>query len=124
MNGALKRAVDCVLCSLCYIKPQIFTELLEKVGAKSVETKEFSKSMNISEGQLLTIAMACQSPMAVDRFLDSRLPFFLTKSILEWCSRNQKDANQSQQLFDTHGIFYLSYCCFGFYINFNRMLVD
>lgn len=105
MGGALKRAVDCVLCSLCYIKPQIFTELLEKVGAKSVESKELSKNISISESQLLTIAMACQSPMAVDRFLDSKLPFFLTKSILEWCSRNQRDANQSQQLFDSHSKF-------------------
>jgi baculoviral IAP repeat-containing protein 6 len=29
VHGALKRAIDCVLCSMCFIKPALFSELLQ-----------------------------------------------------------------------------------------------
>ncbi|XP_059477801.1 baculoviral IAP repeat-containing protein 6 [Neocloeon triangulifer] len=125
-SGALKRAVDCVICSLCYISPQIFSDLLTKIGIESLESRNVTRDTILTEGQLLTIAMACQSPMAVDRFLNSKLPIFLTKCILDWCHGNQaeKASRKNQKLFCSHGVlstegvavvlkFFADICCEG-----------
>ncbi|XP_065342145.1 baculoviral IAP repeat-containing protein 6 isoform X6 [Cloeon dipterum] len=125
-NGALKRAVDCVLCSFCYIKPRIFTNILEKIGIELLEERGVTKEVLLTESQLLTIAMACQSPVAVDMFLESKLPLFLTKCILDWCGGNQvnKSLNKQQKIFCSHGVlstegvavvlkFFADICCEG-----------
>uniref|UniRef100_A0A1B6DSS9 Uncharacterized protein n=3 Tax=Clastoptera arizonana TaxID=38151 RepID=A0A1B6DSS9_9HEMI len=138
-QSILKKAIDTVLCSICYIKPMMFQTLLQKTGvlvpikatgpaasisddrkdpettSKTDDSKELElgessewydrlvlqdlESLVISEGQLMTIAMACQSPPAVVQLLDSGLPSLLTQAIIELCTkkgnRKKKSTNQS-----------------------------
>ncbi|PSN56888.1 hypothetical protein C0J52_00682 [Blattella germanica] len=137
-HSALKKAIDTLLCSMCYIKPALFPTLLQRMGVlvpnlathhnasisddrKDHELDELYASisddskemvigneqstdggewynhlmiqdlhrMRLSECQLMTVAMACQSPPAIHQLLDSGLPTLLTHGILEFCNREQ-----------------------------------
>lgn len=103
----LKSSFDALLCSLCYIKPDLFNQLLVKLGVKLEQQSrgktDDSKVLSGSawfrrEGsdnltQLLqhpaflkTLALACQSPVAVYQMLDSGLPKLLAHAIYEYCT--------------------------------------
>ncbi|CAF94074.1 unnamed protein product, partial [Tetraodon nigroviridis] len=103
-NTALKKAVDSLLCSLCYIHPSYFSLLMSWMGIISLssssrsqvqhhhlsitddgkkqqnvtdDSKHARPPVNLSESQLSTLAAASQSPQATQQLLDSGLPSLL-----------------------------------------------
>lgn len=119
VKSGVKSALDAVLCSMCFIQPDLFPSLLRTIGAVapsgstdaplSDDTKDmehdqeepmtddrkqaldaWSSNMHLSEGQLMTIAMVSQSPPAVERLLGSGLLSFLSKSLLDFCFHEQE----------------------------------
>ncbi|KAJ9600172.1 hypothetical protein L9F63_009506, partial [Diploptera punctata] len=130
-HSALKKAIDTLLCSMCYIKPALFPTLLQRMGVlvpnlathhnasisddrKDHEIDELYASisddskelvidlhrMRLSECQLMTVAMACQSPPAIHQLLDSGLPTLLTHGILEFCNREQNIGQNNHKYSD------------------------
>lgn len=116
-NESMKRAIDAMLCSVCCIRPEFFTQLLREMDVlvPSLSTdlsapisddsklapanpdwcsyltvKDLTK-LDLNPAQLDTIAMACQSPLAVQKLIDSGLPRLFTFAILEFCQREIKD---------------------------------
>ncbi|KAH8417362.1 hypothetical protein KR222_009764, partial [Zaprionus bogoriensis] len=103
----LKSSFDALLCALCYIKPELFNQLLVKLGVK-LEQQSRGKTDDskvqsgsawfLREGSenltqlmqhpalLKTLALACQSPVAVYQMLDSGLPKLLAHAIFEYCT--------------------------------------
>ncbi|XP_054283105.1 baculoviral IAP repeat-containing protein 6 [Macrosteles quadrilineatus] len=126
-RSALKRGVDILLCSMCYIKPVLFPTLLQRMGVlvpirstshaasitddrKDGESQEQDMSewydqlvlqdlqhLQLSESQLMTVAVACQSPPATLQLLDSGLPNLLTNTILEFSTRKHSERRCSKQ---------------------------
>lgn len=107
----LKQAVDALLCSICCIRPELFPHLLHRMGvliAKNTnDTMDDTKWYNhlaiqditelaITPVQLKTIAMACQSPLAIAQLLDSGLPYLLSIAILEFCNRIVQSNNRDE----------------------------
>ncbi|PNF18833.1 hypothetical protein B7P43_G01653, partial [Cryptotermes secundus] len=137
-HSALKKSIDTLLCSMCYIKPALFPAMLQRMGVlvpnlathhsasisddrkdheldelyasisddskeQVIENEQCTDSgewynhlmiqdlhkMRLSECQLMTIAMACQSPPAIYQLLDSGLPTLLTCGVLEFCNQEQ-----------------------------------
>lgn len=66
------------------------------IGSCSIQS--LSK-INLSKSQLDTIALACQSPLAVYQLIDSGLPNLFTSAILEFCHKmsNRDAINQKKQ---------------------------
>lgn len=116
-GDSLKYALDSLLCSLCYIKPELFPMLLQEFGIKTRtlgtslsdngtdDTKQtfendseyrnqFLKKelleLNFTTRQFETIALVSRSPTAIQQLLDSGLPRSLTSIILEFCSARVK----------------------------------
>nr|CAD7427713.1 unnamed protein product [Timema monikensis] len=128
-HSALKRAIDTLLCSMCYVKPLLFRILLQRMGVlvPNLSTRQDAsisddrknpdrfaslcddskervfenewhshlvlqdlQHMDLTEGQLMSVASACQSLSAVRQLLDSGLPTLLTHGILDFCHREQK----------------------------------
>ncbi|XP_037726370.1 baculoviral IAP repeat-containing protein 6 isoform X3 [Drosophila subpulchrella] len=102
----LKSSFDSLLCALCYIKPELFNQLLVKLGVKleppargqtddsKVQSgsawfrREGSENLTVLLQRptfLKTLALACQSPAAVYQMLDSGLPKLLSHAIYEYC---------------------------------------
>lgn len=115
---ALKTALDNVLCSMCYIRPCLFSTLLHKMGILipeapiSEESKDYNdltddskeqvysvlcdlRSLKVSEPQLMTVALACQSPAATNTLLSSGLATRLASAVLEFCTAHQTDADKT-----------------------------
>ena len=119
VKSGVKAALDAVLCSMCYIQPDLFPSLLRTIGAvapssnvdasvsddsKDMDQDEegpmtddrkqaldaWSSNMHLSEGQLMTIAMVSQSPPAVEHLLGSGLLSFLSTSLLNFCFHEQE----------------------------------
>lgn len=103
----LKSSFDSLLCALCYIKPELFNQLLVKLGVKleppargqtddsKVQSgsawfrREGSENLTVLLQRptfLKTLALACQSPAAVYQMLDSGLPKLLAHAINEYCA--------------------------------------
>lgn len=100
-NDPFRQAIDSMLCSICAIRPELFQNLLAKLGIRPPETnmsddrkaatmnREEEEQQQFSENeiagglltrdQLLTLAMACQSKLAVQQLIDSGLPFSLAR---------------------------------------------
>ena len=57
---------------------------------------ESLSKLHLSTSQLQTIAMACQSPLAIYQLIDSGLPNLFTSAILEFCHRMSNRENQQQ----------------------------
>lgn len=117
-KSGVKAALDAVLCSMCYIQPELFPALLRTIGsvsptitinasvsddAKDMEHDQtgpmtddrkqleaWSRNISLSEGQLMTIAMVSQSPPAVKHLLESDLLSFLSSCVLEFCFHQQE----------------------------------
>ncbi|KMZ04446.1 baculoviral IAP repeat-containing protein 6 isoform X6 [Drosophila simulans] len=102
----LKCSFDSLLCALCFIKPELFNQLLVKLGVKleppargqtddsKVQSgsawfrREGSENLSVLLQRptfLKTLALACQSPAAVYQMLDSGLPKLLAHGINEYC---------------------------------------
>lgn len=102
----LKSSFDSLLCALCFIKPELFNQLLVKLGVKleppargqtddsKVQSgsawfrREGSENLSVLLQRptfLKTLALACQSPAAVYQMLDSGLPKLLAHAIYEYC---------------------------------------
>lgn len=118
VKSGVKAALDAILCSMCYIQPELFPALLRTIGAVapgnnvnasvSDDTKDmdhdeggamtddrkqldaWSSNIHLSEGQLMTIAMVSQSPPAVKHLLGSGLLSFLSSSLLDFCVHAQE----------------------------------
>lgn len=118
-DAPMQKAIDSMLCSICCIRPEIFTVLLRRMGVLvpnlcndlsasiSDDRKEDAEPMsedtneewyshlsiedlsklNLSSAQLNTIALACQSPLAIQLLIDSGLPSLFSSAILEFCHR-------------------------------------
>ncbi|XP_064535866.1 baculoviral IAP repeat-containing protein 6 isoform X5 [Drosophila montana] len=103
----LKSSFDALICALCYIKPELFNQLLVKLGVKlEQQPRGKTDDSKVQSGcawfrregtenltQLLqypaflkTLALACQSPVAVYQMLDSGLPKLLAHAIYEYCT--------------------------------------
>ncbi|XP_070142867.1 dual E2 ubiquitin-conjugating enzyme/E3 ubiquitin-protein ligase BIRC6 isoform X3 [Drosophila kikkawai] len=103
----LKSSFDSLLCALCFIKPELFNQLLVKLGVKleppargqtddsKVQSgsawfrREGSENLTVLLQRptfLKTLALACQSPAAVYQMLDSGLPKLLAHAIYEYCA--------------------------------------
>lgn len=98
-NDPFRQAIDSMLCSICAIRPELFQNLLAKLGIRPPETnmsddrkatmnreeEEDQQQQNAVAGgfltrdQLLTLAMACQSKLAVQQLIDSGLPCNLAR---------------------------------------------
>jgi baculoviral IAP repeat-containing protein 6 len=101
VGSALKRAVDYVLCALCYVQPAFFGQLLSwaEVGCQALtdDSKEalqgpLGSHLNIKETNLMTLAVACQSPECVERLLDSGFPAVLCQALYEFCVQQIRNA--------------------------------
>lgn len=102
-NDPFRQAIDSMLCSVCAIRPALFQNLLVKMGIPPAETNmsddrkatmeednAATEEMTLwTRDQLLTLAMACQSKLAVQQLIDSGLPGKLAK----YCRRVFKRAN-------------------------------
>uniref|UniRef100_A0A8D8V1I0 Dual E2 ubiquitin-conjugating enzyme/E3 ubiquitin-protein ligase BIRC6 n=1 Tax=Cacopsylla melanoneura TaxID=428564 RepID=A0A8D8V1I0_9HEMI len=118
-ESALKTSLDNVLCSMCYIRPCLFSTLLAKMAilvpapldsaSISDDRKDYSdltddskgqagtipedtplvlcelRQLKVSESQLMTVAIASQSPAATATLLNSGLPARLANAVLEYC---------------------------------------
>ncbi|XP_070137301.1 dual E2 ubiquitin-conjugating enzyme/E3 ubiquitin-protein ligase BIRC6 isoform X1 [Drosophila bipectinata] len=103
----LKSSFDSLLCALCYIKPELFNQLLVKLGVKlEPPARGQTDDSKVQSGSawfrreggenltvllqrptfLKTLALACQSPAAVYQMLDSGLPKLLAHAIFEYCT--------------------------------------
>lgn len=103
----LKSSFDSLLCALCYIKPELFNQLLAKLGVKlEPPARGQTDDSKVQSGSawfrraggenltvllqrptfLKTLALACQSPAAVYQMLDSGLPKLLAHAIFEYCT--------------------------------------
>ncbi|TDG43863.1 hypothetical protein AWZ03_009727 [Drosophila navojoa] len=103
----LKSSFDALICSLCYIKPELFNHLLVKLGVKlEQQTRGKTDDSKVQSGCawfrregaesltklleypafLKTLALACQSPVAVYQMLDSGLPKLLAHAVYEYCT--------------------------------------
>lgn len=106
----LKQAIDALLCSICCIRPELFPHLLQRMGVliakETTGTKDYTKRYNnlaiqditqlaLTPVQLKTIAMACQSPLAIAQLLDSGLPYLLSIAILFHCSNRTEEEHNS-----------------------------
>lgn len=114
-SEAVKRAIDAMLCSICCIRPEMFTMLLRQMGVlvpsisddrkenymtddSKQEASEWTSNLAVEDltklflgtEELKTIAMACQSPLAIQLLIDSGLPRLFTFAILEFCNREMK----------------------------------
>lgn len=118
-NEAMKRAIDAMLCAICCIRPELFTQLLRQMGVlvpnedekgvcltddskteasewRSQLTVEDLSKLDLSTAQLNSIAMACQSPLAIQLLIDSGLPRLFTFAILEFCHGESKSTKNAQ----------------------------
>lgn len=123
-DSALKRAVDFVLSSLCYIKSNCVLLLLEWMGivsdsndlaADTDDVKGCHRSqpltddikadgvsgrlqqsslavMSLHSAQLATLAVSCQSPMALRKLIDSGIVSALCNSLYSTCRHKLNDA--------------------------------
>ena len=104
VGSALKRAVDYVLCALCYVQPAYFAQLLTWSGVRCEALTDDNKEalqgpsapdllLAIDESRLLTLGVACQSPECVNRLLDSGFPAVLCQALFEFCTRPTRVAS-------------------------------
>ncbi|KAG5670331.1 hypothetical protein PVAND_000606 [Polypedilum vanderplanki] len=61
-------------------------QINNEIGEKWYSIQNLS-TLNLSSSQMQTIAMACQSPLAIYQLIDSGLPTLFTNAILEFCRR-------------------------------------
>lgn len=111
-----RQSIDSMLCSTCAIRPELFQNLLVKMGITPAETNmsddrkaTMEEEDNAAGGggggggraggvvvltrdQLLTLAMACQSKLAVQQLIDSGLPTQLAK----YCAQVFKNTGQEE----------------------------
>lgn len=123
-DSALKRAVDFMLCSLCYIQSSCVLLLLEWMGIVSdgsettASTDDVKGSrcnqpltddvkadgassrlrqtmlavMPLHSAQLATLALSCQSPLALRKLIDSGIVSALCDSLYATCQQKLSDA--------------------------------
>jgi len=129
-DSALKRSVDFVLCSLCYVKSSCVSLLMEWMGvvsdvADTVASTDDVKgcqrnqpltddvkadsvgstlrqsvlaAMPLHSAQLATLAVACQSPLALRQLIDSGIVSALCDSLFATCQQKLNDALNSNLL--------------------------
>ena len=124
-DSTLKRAVDFVLCSLCYVQSSCVLLLLEWMGIASDDSNDTVAStddvkgshrnqpltddvkadgangrlrqtmlavMPLHSSQLATLALACQSPMALHKIIDNGIVSALCNSLYATCHQKLNDA--------------------------------
>ena len=123
-ESMLKRAVDFVLCSLCYVQSNCVLLLLEWMGIVSdgcgpvADTDDVKGShrnqpltddvkadsasgrlrqstlaaLPLHNAQLATLAVSCQSPLALRKLIDSGIVSALCNSLYVTCHRRLNDA--------------------------------
>lgn len=89
-NDPFHKSIDSVLCSICAIRPELFHRLLVKMGITPMETNMSddrkaeegiaeANTVHLNRDQLLTLALACQSKLAVNQLIASGFPGKLAK---------------------------------------------
>jgi len=120
-DSALKRAVDFVLCSLCYVQSSCVLLLLDWMGIVSdtvastddvkgshrnqpltddVKADDASSRlrqtmlavMPLHSAQLATLALSCQSPLALRKLIDSGIVSALCNSLYATCRQKLNEA--------------------------------
>lgn len=123
-DSSLKRAVDFVLCSLCYIQSNCVLLLLEWMGIVSDSSDTVADTddvkgcqrnqpltddvkadgasgrlrqstlaaMPLHSAQLATLAVSCQSPLALRKLIDSGIVSALCNSLYVTCHQKLNDA--------------------------------
>ncbi|KAG2467020.1 BIRC6 protein, partial [Polypterus senegalus] len=108
-NMVLKKAVDSLICSMCYIHPNYFSLLMAWMGITppvqtqhrlsmtddskkkdlgvglTDDSKNAQASICLTESHLATLAAASQSPKAIKQLLESGLPSLLVRSLASFC---------------------------------------
>ena len=143
---SLKKAVNSVICSMCYVHPEYFTFLLEWMGVvvqldmnaaltddhkdsrhfqpvllshecMTDDSKEATgavaasqsshllhltlTNLNLDESHLSTLAVACQSPQALQQLLGYGFPAILCQGLYEFCMR-ESATHHPDHLMDLH----------------------
>ena len=123
-DSVLKRAVDYVLCSLCYVESSCVLLLLEWMGIVSDSSDTVASTddvkgshrnepltddvkadgasgrmrqtmlavMPLHSAQLATLALSCQSPLALRKLIDSGIVFALCNSLYTTCRQKLNEA--------------------------------
>lgn len=106
-RSLLKRALDRVLCSVCYIQPTFFSTLLHWIGiaapvsAVTDDDKDSRHAItdeakaeshgdlfnSLDEAHLFLLAVACQSEEALRLLLDSGFVAILCQGLYAFCTR-------------------------------------
>lgn len=96
-----RESIDSMLCSICAIRPELFQNLLVRMGIRPAETnmsddrkatieeeEENNPTLGVAgeetllaRDQLLTLAMSCQSKLAVQQLIDSGFPGKMAKYV-------------------------------------------
>ncbi|XP_068618996.1 baculoviral IAP repeat-containing protein 6 isoform X2 [Battus philenor] len=101
----LKKSLDAIICSMCYIRPDLFKKLMEHMGvpldndesmegltddrkvhrpASALEDSGAAVAARLSGRQLRTLAAASLSPAATLLLLHSPLPLALVRCIIDF----------------------------------------
>lgn len=127
LSSPMKISMDSMMCSICCIRPEYFNLLLRKMDVLvpnhnlalgsdrkdniTDDNKQHESdtewychysigslaTINLSSSQLQTIAMACQSPLAICQLIESGLPNLFTSAILEFCHRMSSHETATNQ---------------------------
>ncbi|XP_044597131.1 baculoviral IAP repeat-containing protein 6 isoform X2 [Cotesia glomerata] len=137
-NSALKQSIDATLCAFCYVRPSLFTILLQKVRilVPNLATDQFAsvsddrkesdgqtddkkseanteewycrlhisecKHLELTEGQLLTVATAARSTPGIQQLIDSGLPSLLVNTIVAFCKIHMKIIKEQNSTLDVN----------------------
>ncbi|CAH0383910.1 unnamed protein product [Bemisia tabaci] len=102
-HSALKKAVDSILCAMCFVDPSLFNTFLTQIGLlpalnllKTCQGQKNNDSKNrsagseqvpltISEADLMSLAVVCQSPPIIEHLINYGLPSLLVDNIVDFC---------------------------------------
>lgn len=106
-NVALKYALDSLLCSLCYIKPELFPLMLQKMGVE-IPSMPMDQSPSISDDSKDSESMTDDTKQSFrcnadwyDRFVSSELNADLSTEQLETIALVSRSPTAIQQLLDS-----------------------
>lgn len=117
-SSPMKLSIDSMICSICCIRPEFFNLLLRKLNVLVKDNESMTddskqhendteewychyriqnlSSLTLTSSQLQTIAIACQSPLAISQLIDSGLPNIFTSAILEFCHQTHSEHSEMQ----------------------------
>lgn len=121
-SSLLKKSLDAVLCSICYIRPDLFKLTLERLGfgdpsadsplesmssmhmssltddKKEAHGQVDANLLSLSAIQLRTVAAACMSPRAIDILLQSDLLITVVTAIKQFSTSVLQHSDKSSSV--------------------------